>query len=119
MSASCSLLSARKTMISSIRLMNSGRNLWLSSSIRSSFSRSKSPPVPRVLLDPVGTQVGGHDHDRVLEVDSASLRVSEPAVVEDLEQDVEDVRCAFSISSKRRTAYGRRRTASLSCPASS
>ena len=27
--------------------------------------------------------------------------------------------CAFSISSKRTTAYGRRRTASVSCPPSS
>jgi nicotinamidase-related amidase len=43
------------------------------------------------LLDPVGPKVRGHDHDRILEVDSAALRIGQPAVVEDLEQDVEDV----------------------------
>ena len=35
--------------------------------------------------------VRGHDDDGVLEVDRAALAVGEPAVVEDLEQDVEDV----------------------------
>ena len=46
---------------------------------------------PRLLLNAVRTQVRGHDHDRVLEVDGAPLRVGEAAVVENLEQDVEDV----------------------------
>jgi hypothetical protein len=49
----------------------------------------------RVLLDPVGAEVRGHDHDGVLEVDRAALGVGQPAVVEDLEQDVEDVRMRF------------------------
>ena len=35
--------------------------------------------------------VRGHDDDRVLEVDGASLAVGQPAVVEDLQQDVEHV----------------------------
>src|SRR3989475_2256606 len=43
------------------------------------------------LLDPVGAEVGGHDHDRVLVIDRPPLGVGQPAVVEDLEQDVEDV----------------------------
>src|SRR5918997_1558493 len=46
---------------------------------------------------PVGDEVlaahvGGHDDDRVLEVDRPALRVGEPAVVQDLEHRVEDVR---------------------------
>ena len=36
--------------------------------------------------------VAGHDDDGVLEVDGAALAVGQAAVVEDLEQDVEDVR---------------------------
>src|SRR5919112_1247515 len=38
------------------------------------------------------THVGGHNDDRVLEVHRAPLGVSEPPIIEDLEQDVEDVR---------------------------
>ena len=57
--------------------------------------------------------------DRVLEVDRPALRIRQAPVVEDLKEDVEDIRVPFSISSKRSTAYGRRLTASLSWPASS
>src|SRR3712207_7747006 len=39
-----------------------------------------------------GTDVRGHDHDRVAEVHRAPLGVGEASVLEDLEQDVEDVR---------------------------
>ena len=42
--------------------------------------------------DQVAADVAGHDHDRVAEVDRPALAVGQPAVVEDLEQDVEDVR---------------------------
>ena len=38
-----------------------------------------------------GSDVAGHDDDRVLEVDGASLRVGQAAVVEELQQDIEDV----------------------------
>ena len=38
-----------------------------------------------------GPQVGRHDYDRVLEVDSAALCVGEPAVLEDLQQGIEHV----------------------------
>src|SRR5438270_2447999 len=44
------------------------------------------------LLDDLAAEVGGHDQDRVPEVDGAALAVGQAAVVEDLEQDVEDVR---------------------------
>src|SRR5208337_71841 len=36
--------------------------------------------------------IGGHDYDRVAEVDGTALGVGEPPVVEDLQQRVEDVR---------------------------
>ena len=36
--------------------------------------------------------VAGHDQDAVLEVDRPALAVGQPAVIEDLEEDVEDVR---------------------------
>ena len=39
----------------------------------------------------VRADVGGHDHDRVAEVDRTALRVGEPAVVEHLQQRVEHV----------------------------
>src|SRR5215213_139280 len=45
-----------------------------------------------VLRDLRGADVRGHDHDRVAEVDRASLGVGEPAVLEYLKEDVEDVR---------------------------
>ena len=41
--------------------------------------------------DDLAAEVGGHDDDRVAEVDGPALAVGQPAVVEDLEQDVEDV----------------------------
>ena len=98
---SCSIVSAWKTMISSIRLMNSGRKLCRSTSIVSSFS-SNEPLSFRAKAWMI-TEVRGHDQDRVLEVDRAALRVGEPTVVQDLEQDVEDV-CVRSI---RRTGAPR------------
>jgi len=47
------------------------------------------------------------------EVDTASLSIGEPTVLEDLQQRVEDIRCAFSTSSKSTTENGLRRTASV------
>ena len=73
----------------------------------------------RVARDLGGPDVRGHDHDGVAEVDGAALRVGQPPVLEDLQQDVEDVGCAFSISSSSSTQYGLRRTASVSWPPSS
>src|SRR5439155_24607130 len=45
-----------------------------------------------VLRDRAGADVRGYDHDRVPEVDLAALGVGQPPVLQDLEQDVEDVR---------------------------
>ena len=41
--------------------------------------------------DIVAAEVGGHDDHRVAEVDSAPPGVGQPAVVENLKQDIEDV----------------------------
>src|SRR4051794_26845559 len=48
-------------------------------------------PDRGVLRDLAGADVRGHDHDRVAEVDGAALGVGEAAVLEDLQEDVEDV----------------------------
>ena len=45
-----------------------------------------------VALDDVRAEIARRDHDRVGEVDHPALAVGEPAVVEDLQQDVVDVR---------------------------
>ena len=46
-------------------------------------------------------EVRGHDEDRVLEVDGAALGVGEAAVVEHLQQHVEDIAGAPSRSRRR------------------
>ena len=46
----------------------------------------------RVVGDLLRADVRRHDHDRVTEVDGAALRVGQATVLEDLQQDVEDVR---------------------------
>ncbi len=47
------------------------------------------------LLDDLAAQVGGHDDQRVLEIDGPAFPVGQPAVVQDLEQDVENVGMGF------------------------
>ena len=58
--------------------------------------------------------VARHDDDGVAEVDGTALCVGEAAVVEHLQEGVEHVGVSLSISSKRTTEYGFRRTASVS-----
>ena len=58
-----------------------------SSVTRMSISISVISPVE----DELAADVGGHDDDRVGEVDRPALAVGEPAVVEHLQQHVEDV----------------------------
>ena len=89
MRRSSSLDSAEKTTMSSSRLRNSGLKDdadRLQHAARF-FSSSLSERVDQVLA----AQVGGQDQDGVAEVDRAALAVGEPAVVEHLEQDVEDL----------------------------
>ena len=49
-------------------------------------------PEARVRLELLRAEVRGHDDDRVAEVDPAALGVGQVPVLEDLEQDVEDLR---------------------------
>ena len=82
------LVSASKMTISSSRLTNSGLNDCRTTASTDSFflsgSRVGSTRYCRA-------QVAGQDQQRVPEVDGAALAVGEPAVVEDLQQDVEDL----------------------------
>jgi hypothetical protein len=54
--------------------------------------------------DQLGAEVAGHHDHGVGEVHRAALRVGQPAVVEHLEQDVEDVRVRLSTSSSSSSA---------------
>src|SRR5699024_4190798 len=42
-----------------------------------------------------GAEVGGQDDHGVAEVDGAALAIGKPTVIEDLQQDVEDIRVGF------------------------
>ena len=44
-----------------------------------------------IVEDAMAADVRGHDDDRVLEIDRAALTVGQPAVVEDLQENVEHV----------------------------
>ena len=48
-----------------------------------------------VLEQRLGADVAGHDDDRVAEVDAAALGIAEVAVLQDLQQDVEDLRVSL------------------------
>ena len=100
----CSLVSAWKTTVASIRLRNSGRKTFFIALRTLSFIlsycaasglrllRLDGEAEGGLLADEVGADVGGHDDDGVAEVDLAALGVGQVAVVEDLQQHVEDVR---------------------------
>ncbi len=45
-----------------------------------------------VLVNPIRSEVGGHDDDGIAEIHRPSLTVGEAAVVEHLQQDVENLR---------------------------
>ena len=81
---------------------------------------SKAASLGQVLaLQQLRAEVRGHDEHRVLEVDGAALGVGEPAIVEHLQQDVEDIRMRLFDLVEEHDGYGRRRTASVSWPPSS
>ena len=86
-------------MISSIRFRSSGRKTFFSSSRDAAFHLVVREPLlvgereaERLARDLPGTDVRRHDHDRAAEVDLAALRVGQLPLLQDLEQDVEDVR---------------------------
>ena len=86
---------AWKTMTSSMRLRNSGRKVSpqrLGDLRLHPLVACSSRGLARGRRHELRADVAGHDEDGVLEVDRAALAVGQAAVVEDLEQDVEDVR---------------------------
>ena len=102
-----------KTITSSMRLRNSGRKTFFSSPMIRSFMSLYEAPVsssetakPKETLRAMSLAPMFEVMITIVlrEVDRASLGVGEPAVLEDLEQDVEDVGVwAFSISSSSST----------------
>src|SRR6185437_12963982 len=89
-----------KTTMSSIRFRNSGRKCCLSSSLTllhplvvgaAVVGTGEAEAADR-LGGVLGTEVGGQDQHRVLEVHDPALAVGQPAVLEHLQQRVEDVR---------------------------
>ncbi len=82
----CSRVRLPKRMVSSMRFRNSGRNVRSSSAIT----------LPRALLrshflDPPAAGVARHNHDRVRKIHRATVTIGQTALVEQLQQDVEDL----------------------------
>ncbi len=79
--------------MSSTRLRNSGAEMPAQfrhhpfPGVRLDFAVGCDPPVEEML----GSDVGGHDDHRVPEIDLPPLRIGDPAVVEHLQQGIEDV----------------------------
>jgi hypothetical protein len=72
-----------------------------------------------VLRDLRRSEVRGHDHDRVAEVDLPPLRVGQLPVLEDLQEDVEHVRVRLLDLVEEDDRVRLARTASVSWPPSS
>ncbi len=77
-------------MISSIRFRNSGRKCS-----RSCVHHLPSRAFVDVIDQELAAEVRGHDDDGVLEIDGSSLTVRQPAIVEQLQQDVQHVGMRF------------------------
>ena len=105
-------------MISSTRLRNSGRKLERTTPITCSRTRR----YRRLLAErdeKFRAEVRRHDDQRVAEIDRAALTVGQTAVVEHLQQHVENIRMRLFDLVEQDHRYGRRRTASVSGPPSS
>ena len=73
---------------------NSGRKWRARASVTFAFISSSSRPASSMIHS--DSDVGRHDDDGVFEIDHAALGVGQPAVVEDLQKDVEDLgMCLF------------------------
>lgn len=59
--------------------------------------------VGEALTDEVGAKVARHDDDRILEVHQTPLIIRQTAVIEDLQEDVEDVGVGLLLISLKRT----------------
>ncbi len=87
----CVWPSGWNTTMSSMRLMNSGRKCACTR-LHHLALHARVLLLAGELLDHVRAEVRGHDDDGVAEVDGAALAIGQPAVVEHLQQHVEDVR---------------------------
>ena len=43
----------------------------------------------------LGSDIGRHNQDRILEINSTSLGIGNPSVIQHLKQDIEDIRMRF------------------------
>ena len=68
---------------------------------------------------PVGAGVGGHDDDGVLKVDQTALGVGDPAVVQDLQQNVQHIGVRLFDLVEENDTVGPAADFSVSWPASS
>src|ERR1700751_2304496 len=61
--------------------------------------RLHPPPVTNFSIGSIhyelAADVAGHNNDRVLEIDRATLTIGDPAIVQDLEQHIKDIRVRF------------------------
>ena len=69
----------------------------------STLTRKLETEATTTLLDHLRTDIRGHDHQGVLEVDRAALGVGQTAIFKKLQQQIEDIGMSFSISSKNTT----------------
>ena len=93
-----SSVSGRKATIRSIRLKNSGRKNCSACLVKCVRSRSSRRRIAirlrlaepdRLHLAPAGTQVRGHDNDRIAEVGAAAAGIGQPALAQHAQQRVE------------------------------
>ena len=61
---------------------------------------------PGGCADRLAADIGGHDDHGVFEIDRPAFAVGEPSVVQDLEQDVEDIRMGFFDLVKQQDGIG-------------
>ena len=128
MERSCSSVSEWNTTMSSTRLRNSGLKSFLTSDIavlvdgpvvEAAAGALHREAQGRGPGDLAGTDVARHDDDGVAEVDLAPLAVGEAALLEDLEQDVEEVGVGLLDLVEEHDEIGLWRTALVSSPPSS
>src|SRR4029450_4856003 len=96
------------TMVSSMRVTNSGRNARLSSSMTLGRIVALGDEAGRyALADEARPEVRRHDQDGVLEIHHVPHRVRQTSVVQHLEEHVEHVGMGFLVLGEGHTGGGR------------
>ena len=116
-----------KVMISSKRFKNSGAKVLFRAFLyhaarmfiviravlrRKTYATAKFLQLPR-------TDIGGHNDNRILEIDGSAIIVSQTAFIQYRSKMLNTSGWAFSISSSKTMEYGLRRTFSVNWPPSS